>query len=219
MFYCLLAFTVSSDESAITPIIIPWYILFLFRWLLLRVALPPPPPIFNSLIMMCVGMGFLYLSCLWFIGFLGLCACVLYQFWKIFSRYLFIYFCPISFLLFSLSCQLFGLLGRFLCFPLPPWVFVFLFFTSCFCCISMPHTQNTLERFISCFLFLSHTIRGQLPWTWYRPNCFMRFSLSFRALPLNFCTHWRPMGKSWRVGLVTGPPPNCNLLFEFTCSH
>lgn len=63
---------------------------------------------------------------------LGLCVGVLYQFSKVFVHYLFIFFCPISFLslgaLCFSACCLLRLLGCFLCFPFPSQVF----FTSCF---------------------------------------------------------------------------------------
>ena len=134
------------------------------------------------------------------------------------AHYLFIYLCPISFL--NLGALCFSALASsslecldvsfvfqsHLRFSLPHVFAVFL-------CLTLRMPQRGLPHAF-CFWPLEGSCLGHgggpyAPWD----------SFNFPDSALDLCTHRRPMGKSWQVGLVTGPPLNCNLLSESTCSH
>lgn len=77
--------------------------------------------------------------------------------------------------------------------------------------------KSAFEGFISYFLSWPPPWEGHLSWTKWMPICFMRFSLSFSDLASDLYSQWRPVGKDWQVGLVTGLPLNSNLLPEPAC--
>lgn len=202
IFCCFLAFTHHLCCSLLVPTCSP------FPLLLLTIAAPTPTPSFQQFdcdmpVYACVCV---YLSCWghWASG--SLC-------WSPLS--VLESFCPLS-LYILLSHLLFCWLSALW----TAWMFSLPFspISGFLHLISLPYTQNALEVFISCFLVLSPTFRGQLPWTHWMPICFIEI-LCFPVLPLDFCTQWRSMRKNWQVGLVIRPTVNCNPLSESTCSH
>lgn len=148
----------------------------------------------------------------------------LYQFGEVFAHCLITYFCPVSFV------NHVSFLNYFSALLLALWIawtfslissttsgFLYIRFLPIFLGRVFALYLRAFEGFILYFVSWPPPWEGHLSWTKWIPICFMRFSLSFSDLASDLYSQWRPVGKDWQVGLVTGLPLNSNLLPESAC--